>query len=239
MSESVDAVLESLCDDPGCGRERLLHTAGIFYAERGYDAASTRELTAAAGVNLAAIAYYFGGKDGLQDAVVDHVVKACRARTWRIFEDLSDAVDQANGDRWRLAGATAAFADGFLRAALPGKRETWWVTVLVRAMGTLSASDEPIYKAVFKPANQILQKLVKAATGESDADRLGVTSEALAGDFLTFCKNRSVVLRSLGWNEYSPERVEQVIGVVTQRMLSRLALPHPETIAENTDVAAE
>jgi AcrR family transcriptional regulator len=50
-------------------RERLLHAALRLFAERGFDKTSTRGIAQAAGVNIAAINYYFGDKAGLYRAV--------------------------------------------------------------------------------------------------------------------------------------------------------------------------
>ena len=44
---------------------RLLDAAEALFCEKGFDGVSMRELTAAAGCNLAAVNYYFGGKDKL------------------------------------------------------------------------------------------------------------------------------------------------------------------------------
>lgn len=49
-------------------RARLLHTALRLFAEKGFANTSTRELASAAGVNIAAISYYFGDKAGLYRA---------------------------------------------------------------------------------------------------------------------------------------------------------------------------
>jgi TetR/AcrR family transcriptional regulator, regulator of cefoperazone and chloramphenicol sensitivity len=46
-------------------RARIVDTAGPIFAERGYDAATVREICDKAGVNLAAVNYYFGGKERL------------------------------------------------------------------------------------------------------------------------------------------------------------------------------
>jgi AcrR family transcriptional regulator len=46
-------------------RKKLLRAAAELFAEKGYDAVSTRDLCNKAEVNVAAISYYFGGKDGL------------------------------------------------------------------------------------------------------------------------------------------------------------------------------
>ncbi len=46
-------------------RERILETASEMFAERGVEAVSLRELTLRAGVNLAAVNYHFGSKEGV------------------------------------------------------------------------------------------------------------------------------------------------------------------------------
>jgi len=50
-------------------KERILCAAEVLFAQRGFDGASLRQLTAAAGVNLAAVNYHFGSKDKLVEEV--------------------------------------------------------------------------------------------------------------------------------------------------------------------------
>ncbi len=51
-------------------RLKILYTAEQLFGEEGYKAVSLRRITAAAGVNLAAIHYYFGSKEELLDELV-------------------------------------------------------------------------------------------------------------------------------------------------------------------------
>ncbi len=49
---------------------RLLDSAEVLFAERGFEAVSLREITAHAGANVAAVNYHFGGKENLINAVM-------------------------------------------------------------------------------------------------------------------------------------------------------------------------
>jgi AcrR family transcriptional regulator len=51
-------------------RERLLDAAEQLFLQGGYDGTSSRMITAAAGANLAAVNYHFGGKEGLFQAML-------------------------------------------------------------------------------------------------------------------------------------------------------------------------
>ena len=50
-------------------RDRILHAAEHLFAEHGMSGVGLRAITAAAKVNLASIAYHFGSKDGLLEAL--------------------------------------------------------------------------------------------------------------------------------------------------------------------------
>src|SRR5918911_3680849 len=50
-------------------RTRILDAAEELFMQHGFEATSMRQLTAKAGVNLAAVNYHFGSKDALIEAV--------------------------------------------------------------------------------------------------------------------------------------------------------------------------
>ena len=51
-------------------KTRILDAAEVLFTEHGFEATSLRQLTAAAGVNLAAVNYHFGSKEELFQAVL-------------------------------------------------------------------------------------------------------------------------------------------------------------------------
>lgn len=56
-------------NNPTSTKERILAAAETLFAQRGFDGASLRQLTASAGVNLAAVNYHFGSKEKLVEQV--------------------------------------------------------------------------------------------------------------------------------------------------------------------------
>lgn len=54
-------------------REQILKAAWDLFAEKGFEDVSVRDVTNAAGVNLASVSYHFGGKEGL----IQETVKMC------------------------------------------------------------------------------------------------------------------------------------------------------------------
>ena len=73
-------------------RYRILDTAESLFAEQGFSATSLRNITTAAGVNLAAVNYHFRSKEGLIEAVFARRVAPLNAER---LELLTAAEDRA------------------------------------------------------------------------------------------------------------------------------------------------
>ena len=98
-------------------RNRLLATAERFFAEKGFDGTSVRDITTAAGCNVAAVNYHFGSKENLYREVFRHRLAALRdLRIRRIREAMS-------GDHPpTLEGVIQAFTMAFLEPLVePGE----------------------------------------------------------------------------------------------------------------------
>ncbi|MDI3262348.1 MAG: TetR/AcrR family transcriptional regulator [Fulvimonas sp.] len=89
-------------------RERILGAAEKLFARRGFDGASLRQLTAAAGVNLAAVNYHFGSKERLVEEVF-------RRRLDRLNTQRLAALDRAKAHG---EASLEQVLDAFIRPAL-------------------------------------------------------------------------------------------------------------------------
>lgn len=55
-------------------RDRLISSASQLFAEKGFHAVGTREISAHAKVNISAVSFYFRGKEGLLKAVLESLL---------------------------------------------------------------------------------------------------------------------------------------------------------------------
>jgi TetR/AcrR family transcriptional regulator len=80
-------MVENMRRDPRKTRQELIEAAAAIFSRQGYDGARTQAIADRAGVNKAMINYHFGGKAGLYEAVVGHLVDEVRPRLAGLRED--------------------------------------------------------------------------------------------------------------------------------------------------------
>ncbi len=68
-------------------KEHIIDAAIELFSEKGFEGTSIRELAAKADVNLAMVNYYFGSKDKLFEAMVEHKVSFMRGRIEELEQD--------------------------------------------------------------------------------------------------------------------------------------------------------
>ncbi|HZU28743.1 MAG TPA: TetR/AcrR family transcriptional regulator [Bryobacteraceae bacterium] len=69
-------------------RDRILDAAEELFAHQGFDATSLREITSAAGVNLAAVNYHFQSKEALLKAVVGRRLTPLNERRLSLLDEI-------------------------------------------------------------------------------------------------------------------------------------------------------
>lgn len=97
--------------DEASTRERLLLKAAELFAQLGFESVSMRDLTRAAGVNLAAVNYHFGSKEALIEEVVARLMRP-------VNDERLAQLDAAEAAAHPHPAAAEAVADAFLRPVI-------------------------------------------------------------------------------------------------------------------------
>jgi AcrR family transcriptional regulator len=139
-------------------RDRLLRTAERLFAQKGFRAVSVRELAAAAGVNIALIAYHFRNKEGLLSEVY-------RRHCEPMIEERLRGLRSALARRGRAR--VPAIIEAFIRPALQ-QVEVEEGTTFIRMRAVLSGED-----------SELLEKLVSDNFDQSSSAFIDALCECL------------------------------------------------------------
>lgn len=117
-------------------RERIMLAAERLFLEHGYDGTSLRRLTAAAQVNLGAVNYHFGGKDGLFQALIARRFDALHAARLAALQEYEAAAHGA-------PLTCAQLVDALLRPALTLARTAGASDDFLRLLGRAYVDPSP------------------------------------------------------------------------------------------------
>jgi AcrR family transcriptional regulator len=206
-------------------RQKLLTAAIDVFGRHGFEA-STRELSAAAGVNLASIPYYFGGKEGLYIAAAEHIAEQISARMVPVVERIQVRLaDRATGPDPALARALLGeILDGLIRIMVANESEPW-ARFIIREQMEPTEAFERIYQGVMVRIIGTARVLVGAIVDRPpDAEETRLHAIALVGQVLIFRAARAAVMRQLDWTSVG-EREIAAIRTVVLRSVDALSAP--------------
>ena len=215
--------------DGEASRARILEAAGKLFAQHSFSSVSTRRIAKAAGVNLSAIGYHFGGKEELYGAVLHQLVVDTEPMIGPAIAHLDAGVAAAAGDRHKLALVMAGFLPGFIRSILGTERMRWQMALMLREFNHPSSLFPMLLEERIHPLHNAVAGLLGAASGRpADAPETRLLTAALIGQCMALGAARRVVWARLGWDGYTPERVDFVIATLVPAVLAMFGLPAVE-----------
>ncbi len=210
----------------------MLEAAGKLFARQGFDTVSVRAVAKAADVNLSAIGYHFGDKEGLYRGVLRRLIEDSEPVMGPAAERLTSGVAAAAGDRAMLAALLAGFLRHLLGSVLVDERMRWQMQLLLREFHEPSAAFPMLLEERIHPLHNAVAGLVGAATDRAaEAPETRLLTAAIIGQCMALGAARTVVCARLGWDGYTPERVDFIIRTLTPAVLAMLGLPRIEGAA--------
>lgn len=191
-------------------KERLLQAALEIFGQLGFDATSTRALAERAGVNVAAIPYYYSSKQGLYLAVAEHIGSRMQSLLKPAMDDIELRFKQSP-DEAELRDMLRTLLMPLAEQLIGSPESARWAPFIMREQAHPTAAFDVLHQrciaSVMQTGARILGLLLQQPP---DSESNLLTLKTLFGQILVFRASRAAVLRALGWNDFTPERVTRV-----------------------------
>jgi AcrR family transcriptional regulator len=193
-------------------REKLLSAAVDVFGRYGFDGATTRKLADAAGVNLQAIPYYFGGKEGLYIATAEYIGAAISSHIAGL-RDRARATLAERGGRIAPDEARALLSEivETMAALFVSRESESWARFLIREQMEPTEAFARVYGGVMKPMLDVVGKLVAILTGgDPESQHIRLRTLSLLGGVMVFRMANAAARAQLDWKTIGPREVDAV-----------------------------
>jgi AcrR family transcriptional regulator len=178
--------------------------AGIQeFGELGPTGASARTIAVRAGQNIAAIAYYFGGKEGLYQAIAGYIVETMEQRNGPLLNEIETFLAQAK----RPPAQCLAYLQSMFERSFYGSDNLVALSqMIVREQTHPTAAFDILFKGSLERPHRLGSQLIAAYLGgDANAPEFIVRYHMMLGSVLAFRVARETLLRRLGWSDTSEE----------------------------------
>jgi AcrR family transcriptional regulator len=174
-------------------RQRLLEAAGEIFAEKGFKAATVREISERAGANLAAVNYHFRDKESLYRAVLEQGFQ-CHLERLPLPSLAADVSAEV-----RLRELIRAI----FREMVEDESTPWYMHLLLRELSQPSPAGLELVRAFIRPIYErlwgILRELVPA---DSPPEKLHLIGFSIIGQCFYHRLGRHVIHEVVGDDEF-------------------------------------
>ena len=192
-------------DHPSATENRILESAGEVFAEKGFRAATIRDIVRRAKANIAAVNYHYGDKQGLYTAVFRYARKCCEEQF------------PVTGD----AGATPrenlhAFIRSLLLRILDHGRPAWHWQLMAREMMEPTAALDEMVEQSIKREFAIIAGIVSDMTQlDPQEPRVRLCASSIIGQVLFYRHAQAVVHRLHPEQEFARKDLEELAAHIT------------------------
>ncbi len=194
-------------------RDKLLNAAIDVFGRYGFDGATTRKLADTAGVNLQAIPYYFGGKEGLFIAAAEHLASLIGGHVGDLRAVLQNRFAELDVEGRQM---TSAEARGYLTQIVQrmmmlfvSKQSESWARFIIREQMEPTEAFQRIYGQIMRPMIDMARRLIGAILGENPAsEHIRLRTLSLVGSVLVFRTAHAAVFAQLEWKSAGPRELE-------------------------------
>ncbi len=209
--------------------EKLVEVAGPLLADRPFASVSTREIAKTAHVNLSAISYHFGSKEGLYQAVFEKLIADLKpARDgFRTFLEAGTAAAKGNTGMQREVIRT--FICAFIDALLSDENPQWRMRLIMREIHQTGPCFDLVMRQHIDVMHDLLGSLIAVVTQKPARDpSVILMSHSILGLCLQYALSESLISHRLNWDGYDVQKLDMIKNETVSMVFAMLGLSHPD-----------
>jgi len=207
-------------------RQRLIEAGLELFGRYSFDGVSTRVLADRADVNLAAIQYYFGSKEGLYQAVASHIVEEVKKWLEPAISEIERRLERDSPTGEQCFSLLCNLLDRLTIKLLGSSDSKKWVGIIMREQMEPTDAFEILYEGLMKPIDLCFFRLVGGTLGLDPQDQeTKLRAYAIKGQLIIFHVSRAELERSLNWQAYRSEELEAIRSIILDHVRAILGMP--------------
>jgi TetR/AcrR family transcriptional regulator, regulator of cefoperazone and chloramphenicol sensitivity len=191
---------------------RLLEAAGQVFADKGFEGATVREICQRAGVNIAAVNYYFRDKERLY---IEAVKSACHGQAEQV-----PAWPEGTPGSVKLRD----FIQTMVRRMVDGQPSQWQRQLFLREMAQPTAACAELVREVIRPMAEVLSGILAELMPGVPEDKRWLIGFSIVGQCLFYRLARPIVTMLVGEKEHRRYDATLLAEHITQFSLAALGL---------------
>lgn len=193
-------------------RRKIINSAIVLFANKGFDSASTREICRQAGVNLSLIPYYFGNKEGLYINIIESIIN------YGLASLQEEILKVKNIDKLTLTekldiyrSLLEKYTEFLYSENVPGS----FVVLILKEQIVAHTKFSDIYSQKIEVLYSALRKTLASILNKSDKDKMIAFEVAsIIGQILGYKLMDKAILTSLNQDSYTRDDFKKVKKIV-------------------------
>ncbi len=205
-------------------RQRLLEAAGEQFAAAGFARTTVQSICRQARANIAAVNYYFGGKENLYYETIKWGRKCCSGIDELQGRELADLPPEQ---------ALRRFIAESLRVLVSTKNPEWIFRIISREMADPTPILDRFIREVVRTRRRCLHAIIeRLGQGQLTPRQIELIGLSIVGQYLYYHHCRAIVVRLYGKDAYTPQAIEGRIDHITAFSLAAIRglIAEPERV---------
>jgi AcrR family transcriptional regulator len=198
---------------------RLIEAAAEIFGTFNLEGATTRQLAERAGVNQAAIPYYFGGKEGLYLATIEHFFSVHAPKIQSVVVEIQSRLASGKIERVEALDLLKRLLEQMLEILLRQQTNRSFGRIIIREQMQPTKAFDLIYDRVIRPVHETISVLLAMVLGRKPNDRVVILrAQMIVGQVLIFLSGRETIRRRLNLTGYTDEEFAEIKAALDDQL---------------------